>query len=68
VVGLPTVLWQQLGLAEGGKVLVAQGQSAVRLPARHDATLDARSVRVAAGHPATQMLGPMFGALTVEKA
>ncbi|MCC7100887.1 MAG: NADH-quinone oxidoreductase subunit G [Rubrivivax sp.] len=68
LVGLPTVLWQQLGLAEGGKVLVAQGQSAVRLPARHDATLDARSVRVAAGHPATQMLGPMFGALTVEKA
>ncbi|HNT37503.1 MAG TPA: NADH-quinone oxidoreductase subunit NuoG [Rubrivivax sp.] len=68
VAGLPTALWQQLGLAEGGKVLVAQGQAAVVLPARHDASLDERSVRVAAGHPATQALGPMFGALTVEKA
>ncbi|HNU11846.1 MAG TPA: NADH-quinone oxidoreductase subunit NuoG [Rubrivivax sp.] len=65
---LPTALWQQLGLSEGDKVLVGQGQAALVLPARADATLDARCVRVAAGHPATQALGPMFGALTVEKA
>jgi len=67
-VGLPTAVWQQLGLAEGDRVLVAQGQAAVVLPARLEPTLDARSVRVAAGHPATQVLGPMFGPLTVEKA
>ncbi|ODU08615.1 MAG: NADH-quinone oxidoreductase subunit G [Rubrivivax sp. SCN 71-131] len=68
VAALPTALWQQLGLVEGDKVRVAQGQAAAVLPARHEPTLDARSVRVAAGHPATQALGPMFGALTVEKA
>jgi NADH-quinone oxidoreductase subunit G len=68
VAALPTALWQQLGLNPGDKVLVAQGQTAVVLPARADATLAANTVRVAAGHPATQALGPMFGPLTVEKA
>jgi len=40
----------------------------VLMPARLDPTLDARTVRVASGHPLTQALGPMFGPLTVEKA
>jgi NADH-quinone oxidoreductase subunit G len=68
VASLPSALWRQLGLTAGDKVLVAQGQTAVVLPAREDATLAANAVRVAAGHPATQALGPMFGPLTVEKA
>ena len=68
VAALPAALWQQLGLHAGDRVLVAQGQTAVVLPARLDATLAAQAVRVSAGHPATQALGPMFGPLTVEKA
>jgi NADH-quinone oxidoreductase subunit G len=68
VAGLPTALWTQLGLADGDKVRVGQGSTSVLLPAQHDATLAATAVRVSAGHPATASLGPMFGALTVEKA
>ncbi len=68
VVSVPSQLWQQLKLEVGGKVLVAQGQAAVVLPVREDKTLAADVVRVAAGHHATLALGPMFGAITVEKA
>jgi NADH-quinone oxidoreductase subunit G len=68
VAGVPTALWTQLGLADGAKVRVGQGSASVLLPAQHDATLAATAVRVSAGHPATASLGPMFGALTVEKA
>ena len=68
VASLPTALWTQLGLADGAKVRVGQGSASVLLPARHDATLAATAVRVSAGHLATASLGPMFGALTVEKA
>ncbi len=66
--GLPTALWQRLGLAEGAEVHVQQGSVSVRLPAYHDATLAPTAVRVAAGHPATAALGAMFGPLAVEKA
>ncbi|MBK7615996.1 MAG: NADH-quinone oxidoreductase subunit G [Vitreoscilla sp.] len=67
-VGLPSTLWAQLGLQSGDKVKVSQGGASAVLPAREDATLAANAVRVAAGHAATSALGPMFGALTVEKA
>ncbi len=67
VAGLPPSLWRQLGLQPGGKVLVDQGQGAVVLPAREDATLAEGTVRVSAGHPATIALGAMFGAITVSK-
>jgi NADH-quinone oxidoreductase subunit G len=68
MVGLPSALWQQLGLKAGDKVLVSQGQGAAVLPAREDSTLAATAVRVAAGHASTLALGAMFGPLTVEKA
>jgi NADH-quinone oxidoreductase subunit G len=68
VVGLPSALWQSLGLAAGGKVLVMQGDGAVVLPAREDAALVDNVVRIAAGHPSTAALGAMFGPVTVEKA
>jgi NADH-quinone oxidoreductase subunit G len=66
VVGLPPALWAQLGLQAGGRVLVAQGEGAVVLPAREDATLANDVVRVAAGLRLTAGLGPMFGDITVE--
>jgi NADH-quinone oxidoreductase subunit G len=58
VVGLPSALWQQLG----DQVLVRQGSASALLHAREDAALAPNCVRVAAS------LGPMFGAITVEKA
>jgi NADH-quinone oxidoreductase subunit G len=67
-VGLPSVLWKQLGLQAGGRVRVAQGAAAAVLPAREDTTLAPTAVRIAAGHASTAALGPMFGAVTVEKA
>ena len=66
-VGLPAELWQQLGLTAGAKVRLSQGDGSVVLPAHEDASLAADAVRVAAGHRATSSLGPMFGAITVEK-
>ncbi len=67
VVGLPTALWQALGLAEGQRVRVTQGSASAELPAREDATLAANAVRVSAAHPDTATLGAMFGAITVQK-
>jgi NADH-quinone oxidoreductase subunit G len=68
MVGLPSALWQQLGLQAGGRIRVAQGTAAAVLPAREDSTLAPTAVRIAAGHASTSALGPMFGAVTVEKA
>jgi|CXWL01.1.fsa_nt_gi NADH-quinone oxidoreductase subunit G len=66
-VGLPTVLWRQLGLQPGTKVRVVQGDGVALLPAREDATLAEGAVRIAAGHRDTAALGAMFGTVTVEK-
>ncbi len=66
--GLPTALWQRLGLVEGGQVHVQQGSASLRLAAYHDATLAPTAVRVPGGHAATAALGAMFGEIAVEKA
>ena len=65
---LPTALWQQLGLAAGDRVRVAQGSATAELPARVDASLAPNAVRVPAGLAETSALGAMFGTITVEKA
>jgi NADH-quinone oxidoreductase subunit G len=67
-VSLPAALWSQLGLSDGAKVRVSQGQGSAVLSARLDATLAADVVRVAAGHADTATLGALFGAIQVEKA
>ena len=67
LVGLPSALWQKLGLVPGAKVRVTQGEGSVVLGAREDSTLAEGAVRVAAGHQATATLGAMFGAVTVER-
>jgi NADH-quinone oxidoreductase subunit G len=68
VAALPAALWQQLGLQAGAKVRLSQGDGTVVLPASLDASLAENTVRVAAGHQSTAMLGAMFGAISVEKA
>ena len=65
--GLPSALWQQLGLAAGDKVRVSQGAASAVLPARAEPSLAANTVRVPAGHADTAMLGAMFGTISVEK-
>ncbi|HJW12141.1 MAG TPA: molybdopterin-dependent oxidoreductase, partial [Albitalea sp.] len=67
VASLPQALWAQLGLKEGASVRVVQGTASAVLPAHLDATLAPNAVRVPAGHPATAALGPMFGAISIEK-
>ncbi len=66
-VGLATDIWQALGLQPGAAVRVEQGDAAVELPARLDASLASGVVRVAAAQPATRALGPMFGRVRVLK-
>jgi NADH-quinone oxidoreductase subunit G len=60
-------LLERLGLAAGQPVLVKQGSGAARLTAALDARLPEDCVRVAAAHASTAALGPMFGALELEK-
>ncbi len=68
VVGLPSKLWQELGLQADGWVRVTQGASAVTLPAREEPSLADKAVRIAAAHPLTTGLGPMFGTVSIDLA
>jgi len=67
-VGVSTSLWNQLGLKVGATVRVSQNGASAMLPAREDPSLAPTAVRVAAGHPSTASLGPMFGAIDVAAA
>jgi NADH-quinone oxidoreductase subunit G len=58
----------RLGVAAGQPVSVKQGSGEARLMAALDDKLPEDCVRVSAAHPATAKLGPMFGAVTLEKA
>jgi NADH-quinone oxidoreductase subunit G len=60
-------LMQKLGVQAGGLVLVRQGSNEAGLAAALDDKLPDECVRIAAGHPATAGLGPMFGTVTLEK-
>jgi len=68
VVGVPSALWEQLGLQRGDRVRVSQGDASAELPAQLDPTLAPNALRVAAGHPDTAGLGAMFGTIRIEKA
>ena len=61
-------LLQQLGVSAGQPVRVKQGGGEARLMAALDDKLPDGCVRVAAAHPSTATLGPMFGTVQVEKA
>ena len=60
-------LMAKLGVAAGQPVLVKQGQGEARLAAALDDALPDECVRVAAAHPSTAGLGPMFGSVALEK-
>lgn len=58
----------RLGLSPGDTVKVSQGSASVNMTLQANDRLPLRTVRIAAGHPVTQQLGAMFGAITVERA
>ncbi|WP_277184817.1 NADH-quinone oxidoreductase subunit NuoG [Caballeronia sp. BR00000012568055] len=68
VAGLPTSLFDKLGLKDGDAVRIKQGNLSVTLPAVRDANLAESVVRVSAGTSAGAALGGLFGELVVEKA
>ncbi|WP_244815763.1 NADH-quinone oxidoreductase subunit NuoG [Caballeronia sp. Lep1P3] len=68
VAGLPTTLFDKLGLKEGDAVRVRQGDLSVVMPAVRDANLAESVVRVSAATAAGAALGGLFGELVVEKA
>ena len=47
---------------------LTQGTGSAILAVKIDELVPTGCVRVAAAHPTTQMLGEMFGAITVERA
>ncbi|TNC95853.1 MAG: NADH-quinone oxidoreductase subunit G [Gallionellaceae bacterium] len=57
-----------IGVKSGMNVKVIQGAGSVKLACCADDRLPKGVVRVAAGHPATAVLGAMFGTITVERA
>jgi AcrR family transcriptional regulator len=61
-------LAQKLGLAQGAKARVRQGEGEAVVEIGIDERLPAGCVRLAAGHKLTSALGPMFGAVSVERA
>lgn len=61
-------LAQKLGVADGMPLRVSQGAGSAVLAAAIDRSLPDAVVRVAAAHASTKNLGPMFGAISVEKA
>ena len=65
VVGVPSELAAERGIVDGTLVRLTQGGASVVLPARVDASLAANVLRVAAAHPLTAALGPMFGGLEI---
>jgi NADH-quinone oxidoreductase subunit G len=56
----------KLGLSDGSEVHVRQDGARVRLTLVADASIPEGCVRVAAAHPLTGTLGPMFGPLALE--
>ncbi len=58
----------RLGIENGNKVKVRQGQGEVQLEVKADETVPDACVRVAAAHASTAVLGDMFGSIIVERA
>ena len=65
---LSAVLAAKLGVADGARLKVTQGQGTAILTATIDAKLPENVVRISAAHASTAGLGGMFGAISVEKA
>ncbi len=67
VVHLPEGLFSELGLVEGEAVRVIQPEGEAVLPVCCDTALAGNVIRLATGHVATAMLGPIGGPIRVER-
>ena len=67
VAGVSAQMWGRLGLQPGDRVRLSQGGAPLVIAAQCDPTLAPTAVRVPAGHADTAALGPMFGAIAVER-
>jgi NADH-quinone oxidoreductase subunit G len=65
---LGSALAQQLGVKAGERVRVRQGEGTAVVEVGIDERLPAGCVRLAAAHRHTAGLGPMFGAISLERA
>jgi NADH-quinone oxidoreductase subunit G len=65
---LSVALAEKLGVTPGAKVRVSQGTTTIVIDCAVDHGLPDNVVRVASAHVSTAALGPMFGAISVEKA
>jgi NADH-quinone oxidoreductase subunit G len=65
---VPSELAAERGITDGTPVRVTQGAASIVLPAQVDASLASNVLRVAAAHPLTAALGPMFGRLELAVA
>jgi NADH-quinone oxidoreductase subunit G len=63
--GVPSELAAERGIVDGARVRITQGANSVVLPARVDPSLASNVIRVAAAHPLTAALGPMFGRIEI---
>jgi NADH-quinone oxidoreductase subunit G len=62
---VPSELAAERGIADGSAVRVTQGGRSLVLTACVEPSLASNVVRIAAGHPLTAELGPMFGSLEI---
>jgi len=68
VVHLPPADAGKLGVADGDAVILRQGGTERRLPARLDAAVPAGSCWLAAGLPGSEGLGPLIGEVGLQRA
>ncbi|MDN5935476.1 MAG: molybdopterin-dependent oxidoreductase, partial [Nitrosospira sp.] len=64
---MPGDLMDRLGIRQGDRVRLKQGDGEIQLAAAQDDKLPAGCVRVASAHPLTAALGEMFGEIVVER-
>jgi NADH-quinone oxidoreductase subunit G len=65
---LAPALAEKLGVKQGERIKVRQGEGSATVEVGIDARLPAGCVRLAAAHRHTAGLGPMFGSVTLERA
>lgn len=66
--GMNSAMQDSLGIKSGDMVKLRMGENgSVELPAALDPAVPDRCIRIAGGYPATANLGPLFGAISVER-
>ncbi|MCX7182655.1 MAG: NADH-quinone oxidoreductase subunit NuoG [Nitrosospira sp.] len=68
VAWMSSELLRAIGVCEGEKVILRQGEGEIQLQAARDDKLPSNCTRVASGHRLTAELGEMFGEILIKKA